>query len=58
VNDNLKASCSDIESLVNASRKGDRSSFDELVRTYQHRAMQLAVRMMGNEDEAAEVVQN
>jgi RNA polymerase sigma-70 factor (ECF subfamily) len=58
VNDNLKASCSDIESLVNASRKGDRSSFDELVRTYQRRAMQLAVRMMGNEDEAAEVVQN
>ncbi len=58
MNDNLKANISDIERLVKASQAGDRGSFDELVRTHQRRAMQLAVRMLGNEDEAAEVVQN
>jgi DNA-directed RNA polymerase specialized sigma24 family protein len=50
------ANTSDIERLVRASRAGDRGSFDELVRTYQRRAMQLAVRMLGNADEADEVV--
>jgi RNA polymerase sigma-70 factor (ECF subfamily) len=52
------ANTSDIERLVRASRAGDRGSFDELVRTYQRRAMQLAVRMLGNADEADEVVQD
>jgi RNA polymerase sigma-70 factor (ECF subfamily) len=58
VNDSLTANASDIERLVKASRAGDRDSFDELVRTHQRRAMQLAVRILGSADEAAEVVQD
>ena len=46
-----------VERLVKASQSGDRAAFDELVRLYQHRAMQLAVRILGGADEAAEAVQ-
>jgi len=58
VNDSLKVNTSDIERLVKASQAGDRGAFDELVRLYQRRAMQVAVRMLGNADEAAESVQS
>ena len=58
MNDSLKANTSDIERLVRASRAGDRDSFDELVRIHQRRVMGLAVRMLGNVDEAAEIVQD
>jgi RNA polymerase sigma-70 factor (ECF subfamily) len=43
--------------LVKAARAGDRAAFDELVRLYQKQAMQVAVRMSGDADEAAEAVQ-
>jgi RNA polymerase sigma-70 factor (ECF subfamily) len=58
VNDSLKFQTSDIERLVKASQAGDRGSFDELIRLYQRRAMQIAVRMLGNASEAAEAVQS
>ena len=48
----------DIERLVSASQAGDRGAFDKLVDLYQQRAMQVAVRILGDADEAAEVVQN
>jgi len=57
VNGNLKANTGDVERLVKASQTGNRAAFDELVRLYQRRAMQVAVRMLGNADEAAESVQ-
>jgi RNA polymerase sigma-70 factor (ECF subfamily) len=47
----------DVERLVEASQAGDRSAFDDLVRRYQRRAMYLAVRLVGNADEATEIVQ-
>ena len=43
--------------LVEAARAGDRVAFDELVLLYQKRAMKVAVRMLGDADEAAEAVQ-
>ena len=52
-----KVSTNDIERLVLASQAGDRGAFDELVRLYQRKAMQAAVRILGNADEAAETVQ-
>ena len=58
MNDSLKVQTSDIERLVKASQAGDRGAFDELMRLYQRRAMQVAVRMLGNADEAAEAVQS
>ena len=58
MNDSLKVNTSDIERLVKASQVGDRGAFDELVRLYQRRAMQVAVRMLGNANEAAEAVQS
>lgn len=58
MNDRLKATTCDIEGLVRASRAGDRGAFDELVRFYQRRAMQVAVRVLGDATEAAEVVQD
>ncbi len=58
MNDNLKVYTSDIEELVKASQGGDLGSFDEIVRLYQRRAMQIAARMLGNANEAAEAVQN
>ncbi len=56
MNDSLKVQTSDIERLVKASQAGDRGAFDEIMRLYQRRAMQIAVRMLGNADEAAEAV--
>jgi RNA polymerase sigma-70 factor (ECF subfamily) len=47
----------DVERLVGASRAGDRSAFDSLVRLYQRRATHLAIRLLGNADDATEVVQ-
>jgi RNA polymerase sigma-70 factor (ECF subfamily) len=47
----------DVERLVEASRAGDRSAFDDLVRLYQRRATHLAVRLVGNADDATEIVQ-
>jgi len=58
VNGNSKTNSFDIERLVKASRTGDRGSFDELVALYQRRAMQVAIRMLGDAEEAAEAVQN
>jgi len=58
VNGNPKTKVVDIEWLVKASQAGDRGSFDELVALYQRRAMQVAVRMLGDANEAAEAVQN
>lgn len=43
--------------LVETARAGDRTAFDELVLLYQKRAMQVAVRISGDADEAAEAVQ-
>ena len=53
-----KVDTSDIERLVKASRTGDRDAFDALVRFYQRRAMQAAVRILGDANEAAEAVQS
>ncbi len=53
-----KANTGSVERLVKASQTGDRASFDELVALYQRRAMQLAVRMLADAEEAAEAVQN
>ncbi len=57
MNDSLKFQTTDIERLVKASQAGDRGAFDELMRSYQRQAMQIAVRMLGNAHEAAEAVQ-
>ncbi len=46
-----------VERLVEASRAGDRSAFDGLVQLYQQRATYLAVRLIGNAEEATEIVQ-
>lgn len=43
--------------LVKASQAGDRGAFDELVRLYQRRAMQVATRVLGDANDAAEAVQ-
>ena len=45
------------QQLVEAGRAGDRAAFDELVRLYQRRAMQVAVRILGDAEEAAEAIQ-
>lgn len=58
MNGNPKTKVVNIEWLVKASQAGDRGSFDELVGLYQRRAMQVAIRMLGDADEAAEAVQN
>lgn len=47
----------DVERLVAASQSGDRGAFDDLVRFYQRRATYLAVRLLGNVDDAMEIVQ-
>ncbi|MHC4475056.1 MAG: RNA polymerase sigma factor [Planctomycetota bacterium] len=57
MNDGLKANSIGLERLVEASQAGDREAFDELVRLHQRRAMEVAVRMLGAADEAAEAVQ-
>jgi RNA polymerase sigma-70 factor (ECF subfamily) len=43
--------------LVWASRAGDRAAFDRLVRLHQRQAVGLALGILGNRDDAAEVVQ-
>jgi len=43
--------------LVQLSRAGRRDAFDELVRLYQRQAMEVAIRILGDANEAAEVVQ-
>ena len=58
MNGKAKTKVVDIEKLVRASQAGDRGSFDELVDLYQRRAMQIAVRISGDVDEAAEAVQS
>ena len=58
MNGNSKTNTVCIERLVKASQAGIRGAFDELVALYQRRAMQVAVRMLGDTDEAAEAVQN
>jgi RNA polymerase sigma-70 factor (ECF subfamily) len=57
VSDGEKANTGDMERLVKASQAGDRGAFDVLVRLCQRRAMQVAVRVLGSADEAAEAVQ-
>ena len=52
-----RAETNDTDRLVKASQAGDRGAFDELVRLYQRRAMQAAIRVLGDADEAAEAVQ-
>lgn len=43
--------------LVKAVLSGERSAFDELVRLYQRQATSVAYRLLGNMDDALEVVQ-
>ncbi len=57
VNEAQKVKNSDVERLVEASSRGNRDAFDELVRLHQQRAMQVALSVLNNSDEAAEVVQ-
>lgn len=57
VNNTRKASADDIERLVNVSQGGNRDAFDELVRLYQRRAMQVATRVLGSANDAGEAVQ-
>ena len=52
-----KVKISDVERLVEASSRGNRGAFDELVGLYQKRAMQVALAILSNVDEAAEAVQ-
>lgn len=52
-----KVKISDVEWLIEASSKGNREAFDELVELYQRRAMQVALGILSNVDEAAEAVQ-
>lgn len=57
MNSTRKESTGDMERLVNASQAGNRCAFDELVRLYQRRAMQVAIRILGSANEAGEAVQ-
>lgn len=57
MNEAQKVKISDVERLVEASNQGNRDAFDELVRLYQQRAMQVALAVLRNIDEAAEAVQ-
>ena len=57
MNNSEKVNSSDIERLVKASQAGSRGAFDELVRMYQRRAMDVAVRLLGDAEEASEAVQ-
>jgi RNA polymerase sigma-70 factor (ECF subfamily) len=58
VNDSLKVNADDVEKLVSAGQAGQRGAFDELVRLYQRPAMRIAVKILGNANEAAEAVQD
>jgi RNA polymerase sigma factor (sigma-70 family) len=57
VNEAQKVKISGVERLVEASSQGNRDAFDELVELYQRQAMQVAISILGNADEAAEAVQ-
>lgn len=57
VNEAQKVKISGVERLVEASSQGNRDAFDELVGLYQRRAMQVALAILSNADEAAEAVQ-
>jgi RNA polymerase sigma-70 factor (ECF subfamily) len=57
VNEAQKVKISGVERLVEAGSRGNRGAFDELVELYQRRAMQVAISILGNADEAAEAVQ-
>jgi RNA polymerase sigma-70 factor (ECF subfamily) len=57
VGNSHKNGTSDVERLVEASQAGDRYAFDGLVRLYQRRAMHLAIRLLGNANDATDVVQ-
>jgi RNA polymerase sigma-70 factor (ECF subfamily) len=57
MNDDSKANSTTTERLVEAATDGDRTAFDQLVRLYQQRAMQVAVGMLGDVNDAAEAVQ-
>jgi RNA polymerase sigma-70 factor (ECF subfamily) len=47
----------DVAHLVTAARDGDREAFDELVRATYAETYTLALRLMGNEEDARDVVQ-
>ena len=49
---------SDLRTLVEAARKGDRGALDELVRATYQGTYTLAYRLTGNEDDARDVVQD
>jgi RNA polymerase sigma-70 factor (ECF subfamily) len=57
VNEAQKVKISVVERLVEASSQGNRDAFDELVGLYQRRAMQVALAVLNNADEATEAVQ-
>lgn len=57
MSDVQRTKVSDAIEWVKASQAGDRAAFDELVWLYQRRAMQVAVGVLGDTDEAAEAVQ-
>jgi RNA polymerase sigma-70 factor (ECF subfamily) len=48
----------DEESLIAASKKGDTAAFNQLVWAYQERAYNLAYRMLGDRDQAADATQD
>ena len=57
MNEAQKVKISSTERLVEAGSRGNRDAFDELVELYQRKAMQVAISILGNADEAAEAVQ-
>ena len=57
MSDSQKGSVDNIAELAKASQAGQRGAFDQLVRLYQRLAMQVAVGILGDANEAAEAVQ-
>ena len=53
-----KVNLNDIERLVRASQAGQRRAFDKLVPLYQQQAMRVAVRILGNANEASDAIQD
>jgi RNA polymerase sigma-70 factor (ECF subfamily) len=45
------------DDILHSSRKGDRKAFQKLVETFQGYAFSLAVRYLGNEEDAVDIVQ-
>src|SRR5438094_122735 len=45
------------DDLIRAAQKGDRASFDQLVRRYDQAVLRLALHMLGNEQDAQDVHQ-